>query len=94
MIENDSNGWNKQQEANRQAEAISIAVLKNNQENMDKNISEIKTLVVAFDTKLDLALDKKADKSVVEKIQGDIRWVVYTIIGFVILAVLGASFLN
>ena len=86
--------WNKQQEINRQAEAISIAILQNNQDNMDKNIKDIKTLIISFDTKLDLALDKKADKVTVEKIQGDIRWVTYTIIGFVILGVLGTAFIK
>ena len=92
-MDSNHNEWNKQQESNRQAEAISIAILQNNQETMDKNIKEIKTLVISFDTKLDLALDKKADKVTVDKIQGDIRWVTYTIIGFVILAILGSIFI-
>ena len=93
-MENKHNEWNKQQESNRQAEAVSIAILKTNQENMDKNIKDIKTLVISFDTKLDLALDKKADKVTVDKIQGDIRWVTYTIIGFVILGILGTAFMK
>jgi len=93
-MDNQHNEWNKQQEANRQAQSVSIAILKTNQENMDKNIKEIKTLVISFDTKLDLALDKKADKVTVDKIQGDIRWVTYTIIGFVILGILGTAFMK
>ena len=93
-MDNNNQAFNKQQESNRQSEAISIAILQNNQENMDKNIKEIKTLVISFDTKLDLALDKKADKTTVDKIQGDIRWVTYTIIGFVILGILGTAFMK
>jgi len=93
-MDNNNQAFNKQQESNRQAEAISIAILQNNQETMDKNIKEIKTLVISFDTKLDLALDKKADKTTVDKIQGDIRWVTYTIIGFVILGILGTAFMK
>jgi len=93
-MENSHNEWNKQQESNRQAEAVSIAILKNNQDNMDKNIKEIKTLVISFDNKLDIALEKKADKVIVDKIQDDIRWVTYTIIGFVILAILGSIFIK
>lgn len=86
--------FNKQQKDNRQSEAISIAVLQNNQLNMDKNISEIKTLVIAFDEKLNCALEKKADKTTVKQIQNDIRWVVYIIIGFVVTGILGVTFIK
>lgn len=54
-----------------------------------------------IDIKLDNAISKKADKTEVENtkeeikaIKGDIRWVVYTIIGFVITAILGFVFLK
>ena len=41
-----------------------------------------------FEEKLDCALEKKADKVVVEKIQDIIRWVSYIIIGGVLTSLL------
>ena len=70
--------FNKQQEANRQAEAVSIAVLQNKQINMGDAISRIESMVVAFDTKLDKALEGKANK-----------WVEKAVSGFVILLLTG-----
>lgn len=61
-----------------------IAILEANQKNMSDDLSEIKEIVKAFDTKLDKALEKKADIWV----EKAISWFSYTVIGVVVLALL------
>lgn len=74
---------------------IKIALLEQNQATMANEISEIKEIVKSFDAKLDKALEKKADISMVEGVQknvdsvrSDIRWAAYIIIGSVIAGIL------
>lgn len=38
------------------------------------------------------AMKKKADKEIVDKIQSDIRWAVYTVVGCVIVGIIGFVF--
>lgn len=61
-----------------------FALLEKAQEVMSNEISEIKEIVKAFDSKLDNALNKKADKWV----QDAMSWFIYTILGAVLLALL------
>jgi len=72
-----------------------LAVIKTNYNNLmeqnSKEHAEIKETLKEIKDYLEKSLDKKADKSEVEiakedikSIKGDIRWVVYTIIGTLI----------
>lgn len=69
-------------------EETRIAILETNHENLMNKIEEILTRFDKFEQKLDCALEKKADKTDVDKLETNQRWVVLTIVGAVILAVL------
>lgn len=61
-----------------------FALLEKAQEIMSNEISEIKEIVKSFDSKLDKALEKKADIWV----EKALSWVIYTILGAVLMALL------
>lgn len=69
-------------------EETEIALLKQSHQNLMDKIEEILVRFDKFEEKLDCALEKKADKTAVEKIQDTIRWVSYLIIGGVITGLL------
>lgn len=69
-----------------------LKALEISQKYMVDEISEIKLLVKGLDTKLDCALEKKADKDVVKRLQDNLQWISYTVIGAVVLGVIGFVF--
>ena len=97
--------FNKQQESNRQTEAIKLAILSTNQDNLmeklEASIQENKeqhqerlSLVQGVGIKLDKAMEQKADKSAVDKLESNQRWVVLLVVGAVIAAVLKVIFIT
>jgi len=97
--------FNKQQESNRQTEAIKLAILSTNQDNLMEKLEasiqenkeqhqEMLILVQGVGIKLDKAMEQKADKSAVDKLESNQRWVVLLVVGAVIMAVLKVIFIT
>lgn len=67
----------------------------------EKGNNELKDLIKGLSNKVETALRDKADKSEVEtakedikSIKGDIRWVVYTVVGCVLVGIIAFVFFN
>ena len=104
-MEDTTQRFNKQQESNRQNEAVKLAILSTNQNNIMEKLEdsiqenkeqhrEMLILVQGVSIKLDKAMEQKADKSAVEKLESNQRWVVLLVVGAVIMAVLKVIFIN
>ena len=104
-MEDTTQNFNKQQESNRQTEAIKLAILSTNQDNLMEKLEasiqenkeqhqEMLILVQGVGIKLDKAMEQKADKSAVDKLESNQRWVVLLVVGAVIMAVLKVIFIT
>ena len=69
-----------------------IALLEQNHRNLMDKIEEILTRFDKFEEKLDCALAKKADKYIVDRLQDNVQWISYLIIGTVITGIIGFVF--
>lgn len=71
---------------------VEIALLKQSQQMITDELKEIKEILAGFDNKLDRVMEQKADKTEVAEIKSVIRWVVYTIIGTIIVSAISLIF--
>ena len=104
-MEDTTQHFKKQQESNRQSEAIKLAILSANQENLMEKLEtsikenkeqhrEVLILIQAVGIKLDKAMEQKAEKSAVDKLENNQRWVVLLVVGAVITSVLKVIFIK
>ena len=104
-MEDTTQRFNKQQESNRQNEAVKLAILSTNQDNIMEKLEdsiqenkeqhrEMLILVQGVSIKLDKAMEQKAEKSSVEKLENNQRWVVLLVVGAVITSVLKVIFIK